>query len=117
MKDKISVMFGKSAAANLRASINGQELFCGTVQDLDLIFNLQDTNRLELTFSFVDSADPIDIKEVFYNNLSIEHFIYQGVFIDELAQKISPLTHIKQNGRWYYEFSKDLAREIIKANT
>jgi len=110
-------VFGREVPGILLASVNDTILYQGSIQDLDLIFDIQNTNRLDLIFSSIDPSLPADIKEIFYNNLGIEHFIYQGVFVNDHGQKISSLTHINQNGLWYYEFSKSLAKEIIKANT
>jgi hypothetical protein len=117
MQNKISIIFQHTVPGTLRACINDNELYRGLIQNLDLMADeYQETNQLQLFFTDLDSQKPVVIESIYFNHLSIEHFIYQG-FLILPDQTICPATQINQNGCWCYNFSKNLAREIIEANT
>lgn len=114
MKNKLTLTFSRLGVATVTVTINNHEVYHGALFNMEFVFDLQDQNTLKLSFS--DLTEPTDITEVYYNHLSIEHFIYQGVFHTESGHSWTG-TEITQPGTWTYCFDRDLAKQIIKANT
>ena len=117
MNNHITINFGSHPSGSLLVRVNDEVLHDGAICDVDSVFTLRTDNVLLMQFCGVYSDQPVIIKEIFVNKLSIEHFIYQGQFCTSDGQLICPLTDIWQDGHWSYHFSDQLAREIIKANT
>jgi hypothetical protein len=95
--------------------INDSCCFNGAVQNCNLYFDMAQRNQLTIKFTHVSGS--IEIEEIFYNNLSIGHFIYQGMFVKKGSDQLVQRTHIDTEGDWMYSFDQDLATQIIKANT
>jgi hypothetical protein len=115
MKHSLQIFFSPEGSAQITVSINQICCYQGDVADLDLSFDISDHNQLSIDFAAVQGQ--IEILGVCYNHLSIEHFIYQGQFRQAGLQQSQTRTHIDRDGSWVYNFDRDLAKQIIKANT
>jgi hypothetical protein len=115
MKNKIDINFLTQGSAEITTSINDKVFYVGPIINLQTEFDILGKNYLSI--KFLNVMGQIEITEIFYNNLSIEHFIYKAMFTPLDSSSSYACTHINRDGIWIYEFDRDLAKQIIDANT
>lgn len=110
MKNQLAINFDIFGECDISVEVNDCCYYKGGVQNLNFIFNIADQNQLKIDFTSVQGH--VDLSEIFYNHLSIEHFIYQGIFTKQHSAESAPGTHINVNGSWTYMFDSELGKHM-----